>query len=170
MQALRFLFSPSGRLSPQSFAIAAIAVYAAFAASQLLTAPDVVARGGLRLFAAAQIALTWIWFALHARRLHDAGRAEGIAAGAALLYGLSVVLFLIMATAFFTSLGALSATNGSGAIGIALMVSLLALLSNSGPHDLGWFVVAILMALAFAPILVALAVTLWAATRPRIGT
>ncbi len=65
--------------------------------------PDIVARTGLWPFVAAQAVLIWIWFALHAKRLHDAGRSTGLAAGAALLYALSVVLLLIVATAFFTT-------------------------------------------------------------------
>ena len=83
MQALRFLFSPSGRLGPQAFAVAVIAVYAAGAASQWLTVPGVIARNGLWPFVAAQAVLIWIWFTLHAKRLHDADRATGLAVGAA---------------------------------------------------------------------------------------
>src|ERR1700691_194698 len=103
MQALRLLFSPWGRMRPQAFMFAAIAVYAAVAASQLLTAPAVTARSGLWLFAAAQALLIWIWYAIHAKRLHDAGRASALAAGAGLLYALSIVLLLIVASAFFTA-------------------------------------------------------------------
>src|ERR1700684_2539010 len=101
MQALRFLFSPSGRLAPQAFVIAAIAVYAAGAAAQYLTTPNILALSGLWSFAAAQAVLIWIWYALHARRLRDSGHSIGLAAGAAALYALSVVLLLILATGFF---------------------------------------------------------------------
>ena len=52
MQALRFLFSPSGLLRPRAFIVAAIVVYAVGAVSPLLTHPDMVAHGGLWLFAA----------------------------------------------------------------------------------------------------------------------
>src|SRR5580692_11893212 len=103
MQALSLLFSPNGRLRPQPFIYGALAVYALGAASQLLTRPDVMMRGGLWLFAASQAVLIWIWFALHAKRLRDADRAAGLAAGASLLYALAVVLLLIVATAFFTT-------------------------------------------------------------------
>jgi uncharacterized membrane protein YhaH (DUF805 family) len=169
MQALRFLFSPSGRLRPQVFAVAAIAVYLAGAASQLLTMPDVIARGGLWFFAMAQALLTWVWFVLHAKRLHDAARATGIAAGASLLYALSIVLLLIVAAAFIpTSTGAVTDANTTSALGLIMLLSIVATLSGSTSYDLGWLIVAILTAMAFVPIVVALAVTLWAATRPSI--
>ena len=37
-----------------------------------------------------QALLIWMWFALHAKRLRDAGRTIGLAVGAAVLYALSV--------------------------------------------------------------------------------
>jgi uncharacterized membrane protein YhaH (DUF805 family) len=167
MQALRFLFSPSGRLAPQAFLIAAIAVYAAGAAAQYLTTPNILALSGLWSFAAAQAVLIWIWYALHARRLHDAGRSIGLAAGAAALYALSVVLLLIVATGFFaTSAAGTTEPNEPGAL-VILLVSVIAALAQSGSHDVGWFIVTALITLAFLPVIVALAVTLWAATRPR---
>jgi len=170
MQALRFLFSPSGRLGPQAFAVAVIVVYAAGAASQWLTVPGVVARNGLLPFVLAQAVLIWVWFALHARRLRDADRSAGLAAGASLLYALAVVLLLIVATAFFTtSPSAAAGANPTGALGLILLLSIAAALADSASYDVGWFVVVILMVLAFLPIVVAFAVTLWAATRPSVG-
>ena len=166
MQALRFLFSTSGRLAPQAFVIAAIAVYAAGAAAQYFTAPNILAHAGLWPFAAVQAVLIWIWYALHARRLHDAGRSTGLAAGAATLYALSVVLLLILATGLFVTSAAGTIDNKPDAL-IVLLVSVIAALAQSGSHDVGWFIVTALIALGFLPVIVALAVTLWAATRPR---
>jgi hypothetical protein len=167
MQTLRFLFSPSGRLRPQAFAFAAISVYVAGVASHLLTTPDVVTRGGLWPFAAVQALLTWIWFALHAKRLRDADRAVGLAAGVSLLYALSVVLLLIVAAAFFnTSTDSMADANATSALGLILLLAIVATLSDSSNFDFGWFVVAILTAVALVPVFVALFVTLWAATRP----
>ena len=91
MQAAQFLFSPNGRLKPQPFIYGALGVYLFGVASHLLTTPDVITHGGLWPFIAAQILLLWIWFVLHAKRLHDAGRSGGLAAGVALLYALSLV-------------------------------------------------------------------------------
>jgi uncharacterized membrane protein YhaH (DUF805 family) len=170
MQALRFLFSPYGRLRPQAFAVAVIAVYAAGAASQWLTVPGVVARNGLWPFALAQAVLIWVWFALHAKRLRDADHSAGLAAGASLLYALAVVLLLIVATAFFTtSPSAATGANPTGALGLILLLSIAATLAGSASYDVGWFVVVLLMVLAFLPIIVAVVVTLWAATRPSAG-
>ncbi len=167
MQAMRFLFSPLGRIQPQAFVAAVIAVYVAGAASQWLTMPEAVARGGLWLFAALQALLAWLWFALHAKRLRDAGRAIGLAAGVAILYALSIVLLLIVAVAFFTTSGTtMAGANTASALGLILLVSIIATLSGSSSHDLASLIVAILTALAFVPIVLALIVTLWAATRP----
>jgi uncharacterized membrane protein YhaH (DUF805 family) len=170
MQALRFLFSPSGRLGPQAFAVAVIVVYTAGVASQWLTVPGVVARNGVWPFVLVQAVLIWVWFALHAKRLRDADRSVGLAAGASLLYALAVVLLLIVATAFFsTSPSATTEANPTGALGLILLLSIIAALAGSSSYDVGWFVVAILMMLAFLPIVVAVVITLWAATRPSAG-
>jgi uncharacterized membrane protein YhaH (DUF805 family) len=166
MQALRFLFSTSGRLAPQAFVTAVIAVYLAGAAAQYFTVPNILAYAGLWPFAAVQAVLIWIWYALHARRLHDAGRSTGLAAGAATLYALSVVLLLILATGLFATSAAGTIDNKPDAL-IVLLVSVIAALAQSGNHDVGWFIVTALIALGFLPVIVALAVTLWAATRPR---
>ena len=101
MQALRFLLSPSGRLEPRAFMVAAVIVYALGVAAQWLTKPQVLLHAGVWPFAVAQLLLVWVWFALHARRLHDAHRPVDLAAGAALLYGLSIVLLLIVAIGYF---------------------------------------------------------------------
>jgi uncharacterized membrane protein YhaH (DUF805 family) len=168
MQALRFLFSSSGRLAPRAFIFAALAVYVAGAAAQGLTAPNILAHAGLWPFAAAQAVLIWIWYALHARRLHDADLSASLAAGAAVLYALSIVLLLTLATGFFaTSAAGTADPNATGALALILLASVIAALAQSGSHDIGWFIVTALVALAFLPMIVALAVTLWAATRPR---
>jgi len=166
MQQLRFWFSPSGRLRPLPFVLAALLVYAAGAASHLLTAPDAVARGGLWLFAAAQALLTWIWFSLHAKRLSDADRGAGLAAAVAALYALSVVLFLIVATSFFSSLGAASDKNAMTGAGLVLLVWIIASLSAWSDHDVGWLIVAALMVIAVLPMVLAACLTAFAATRP----
>jgi uncharacterized membrane protein YhaH (DUF805 family) len=165
MQALRFLFSPSGRLGPQAFVITVIVIDAAGAASQWLALLGVTARSGLWLFAVAQAALTWVWFALHAKRLRDAGRSIGLAVGAAILYALSVVLLLAVATAFFTiSPNGTADANAVGALTLILILSIFESLAAASSYELGPLVVAILMVLGFLPIIVAMVVTLWAAT------
>ena len=51
---------------------------------------------------------------------------------------------------------------------VVLLVSVIAALAQSSSHDLGWFIVSALIGLGFLPILVAIAVTVWTATLPRV--
>ncbi len=167
MHALFHFLSPSGRLQPRPFVLIALAVYAAGAASQLFTTPDMIVRGGLWLFAVVQALLIWTWFSVHAKRLRDAGRPTGVALGASVLYGLSVILLLILvAGSFNTSIVAASDANTTSALGLILLLTIIATLLGSPHYDLTWFVVAILTAMALVPLIVAVAVTAWAATRP----
>ncbi len=169
MQALRFLFSPSGRVRPQSFIFAAIVVYLAGAAAQFLTRPEVIIRAGLWPFAAGQVLLTWIWFVLHAKRLRDGGRPIGLAAGASVLYALSVALLLVLAASFYVPLaGRMPDANSASALGLILLVSIVALLLGAPQYDLASVLVMVLLLLAFVPVIVAVAVTLWAATRASV--
>ena len=166
MQTLRYLFSPSGRLRPQQFALGVVIVYVAGVASQWLTMPDVIAHGGLWPFVAAQALLIWVWFALHAKRLRDAGRGVGLAAGVSLLYALSVVLLMIVAASFFNaSAGEVPDANAASALGLLLLVAIVAELLGSPQHDFAWVMVTILTLVAFVPVIVAVVFTLWAATR-----
>src|SRR5436305_8434089 len=82
-----FAVSPGRPMSPRAFAIAILAVYLAGFLSQVLLAEPLTARFGLWPFVAVQAALLWMWYALHAMRLRDAGRDSATAAGVALLYG-----------------------------------------------------------------------------------
>jgi uncharacterized membrane protein YhaH (DUF805 family) len=167
MQTLRLLFSPAGRLPQSTFIAIALLVYVAGAASHALTLPDVIKPVGLWPFLAAQIVLIWIWYALHAKRLRDAGKPAGLAIAASLLYVLSVALLVIIAGAFYGALaGQGTDPNTAGALGLILFVSIIAMLSGT-PHDsLAWLVVAILLVIAYLPIVLAVATTAWAATRP----
>jgi uncharacterized membrane protein YhaH (DUF805 family) len=167
MHALRFLFSPTGRLRPQPFVVAAAGVYVAGVASHGLTTADVIARVGLWAFVAVQALLVWIWFALHAKRLRDAGRGVGLAAGIGLLYVLSIVLLVIVAAAFFNTAAADAAdANTASALGLILLVAVVAALAGSAHYDVAWLLVTALTLAAFVPVAVALLFTLWAATRP----
>jgi uncharacterized membrane protein YhaH (DUF805 family) len=167
---LRSFLSPSGRLSPQSFLIAVVVVYLVAVASQALTLRDVIKAAGLWPFLAAQLALIWIWYALHAKRLRDAGKPVGIAVAVSVLYVLSVVLLVIVAGAFYGSLAGESAVdpNATGALNLILFVSVVAMLSGAARDSLAWLIVAVLLLIAYAPIVLALATTVWAATRPRM--
>jgi uncharacterized membrane protein YhaH (DUF805 family) len=167
MKAARFLVSPSGRLSPKSFVVAALLIYVVGAASHALTAPAFIARTGPWLFAVVQAALIWAWYVVHARRLHDANRSVSPAVGASLLYALSIALLLILAVSFYTPMTSqMSDANATSALGLILLISITAVLLGSAPYDLTWLVVAALVFLSVLPIILAVAVTVFAATRP----
>ena len=166
MQTLRSLFSPAGRLEPRAFIIAAVIVYALGVAAQWLTMSDVLLRAGFWPFAAAQALLIWVWFTLHARRLRDAGQPVDLAAGAALLYGLSIVLLLIVAIGYFKPYAGTIDPNATAALNIILFVMVISALTQSAGSDVGTLIVTVFMVLALLPLIVVVAVTLWAATRP----
>jgi hypothetical protein len=164
------IFSPRGRLRPRPFILGIAAVYAAGVASHWLTTPDVTARIGLWAFAAVQAALIWLWFVLHAKRLQDAGRGDGLARGIALLYALSIVFLLILAMNFFAgSTGLMGNATATSALELILFLYIIQTLAGSIPHDLGSIVIGVLTLFALLPVIVALFFTLWTATRPSVG-
>jgi hypothetical protein len=166
MHALTVI-SPAGRLRPQPFLAAIAAVYIAGALSHWLTVPDVTARVGLWAFAAAQAVLIWLWFVVHAKRLHDAGRREGLAIAVALLYVLSLVLLLLLAINFFTGseAGSLGSASATSALELVLLLYIVMTLAGPMQYDLTWIVVVILTLFAIVPVLIALFFSLWTATR-----
>ena len=135
--------------------------------SHALTLPDVIKSAGLWPFLAAQIVLIWIWYALHAKRLRDAGKPVGLAVAASLLYALSVALLVIIAGAFYGALaGQGTDPNAASALGLIRFVSIIAMLSGAPHVSLAWLIVAILLVIAYLPIVLAVLTTAWAATRP----
>jgi uncharacterized membrane protein YhaH (DUF805 family) len=141
----RFAFSPGGPMAPRAFAIAIVAVYLAGFLSQVLLAEPLTVRFGLWPFVTVQAALLWMWFALHAMRLHDAGRDSAMAAGVALLYGLAIVLLVLVIVV-------MGASDSHLFVVIALVGQIL-----DDPEIEGFdFVLLGLMALVAVPILVAI--------------
>jgi uncharacterized membrane protein YhaH (DUF805 family) len=165
------LMSPHGRLRPQPFLAAIAAIYIAGALSHWLTVPAVTARLGLWAFAAVQAVLIWLWFVVHAKRLHDAGRLQGLAVAIAILYVLSLILLLLLATNFFAGSEADSLGEASATSALELVLLLYIMMTLTGPvqYDLTWIVVVILTLFAFVPVVVALVFTLWTATRTRVA-
>ncbi len=164
---MSFRLSPNGILRPGAFLAAVIVVYAVGAASHLLTAPGIVAQAGPWPFAVVQAVLIWLWFNLHSKRLRDAGLGAGLAAAVALLYALSVVLVVAVEASFAGAIwGQAGDSKAASGLELILLVSIIALLLNSSHYDLTWAVVAILLAIEFIPIALAVGTTMWAATRP----
>jgi uncharacterized membrane protein YhaH (DUF805 family) len=165
MSALGFLFSPAGRLERWPFIKGAIGVYLVGIALQLLTTAEVVQRVGLLPYVAVQFVLVWIWYCLHGKRLHDAGRSSGVAVGVGLFYLLSVVLLLIVTDSFMpTSDQLLGNADAVGALWFTMLIYVVSVLAGSSPYAVP-IVVAVLIAQAFLPIVLALAVTVWAASK-----
>ena len=166
MHKLATFFSPQGRLRRQPFVIGIALVYLAAGASHLLTVSDVTARIGLLPFAAIQAVLTWLWFTLHAKRLHDGGRGHGVALALATAYLLALLLLLISATVI----------DGGVNSALELILLLYIVMALGGwPHYvlssdvLTSFVADVLALCALAPSVIAPLFTVWAATRPSIA-
>jgi len=171
MDALRFLLSPSGRLRPQPFVLAVIAVYIAGVATQWLTAPDVLRRIGIVPFALLQIVLIWMWFALHAKRLRDGGERTGLAVGAGVLYALGIVLLLVLGAGFIDpGRDGDWGPTGSAALGLIVVIVVIGTLLDTANYDaISLMIAGFLTVMALLPVIVALAVTVWAATRPSVA-
>jgi uncharacterized membrane protein YhaH (DUF805 family) len=167
MRILGLFFSSSGQLERRDFVLAALGVYAAGAASQWLTAPGVITHSGVWPFAIVQVVLIWIWFSLHAKRLHDADRSAGIAGAAAILYLIAVTLLLFLLGTLFSDASTTHDANATSALTLILFIWIVAILSGAPGGNLYWLGVLVLVAAAL-PIILTVVVTLWAATRPSI--
>jgi uncharacterized membrane protein YhaH (DUF805 family) len=100
MHFLSLVLTSTGHIGPRCFAAAMAAAYGLGLGAQWLTVPEVLSRAGLWPFLLAQALLTWVWFALHAKRLRDAGRGIALAQGIAAIHVLAIAL-LILVGAFF---------------------------------------------------------------------
>ena len=167
MESLALFFSASGRIAPRPFAVGIVVVYVLAFLSQFLLAAPLMARGGLVAFIAFQIAIVWAWYALHAKRLRDAGRPISPAIALAILYALAIPLFLLVMVVAMTP--ATPSTGGEAPSGSILDVILVLFLfsvifNNLGLGIFGYIILAVLI-LVMLPFLIALAFSVWLATR-----
>ena len=165
MEPLALFFSGFGRLAPKPFARAVVAVYVAAFLSQLLISPPVLPRMGLAAFALVQAMAMWAWFCLHAKRLRDADRPIGPAMAIVVLYALAMILLLLIIVLVVTP-GADEAAAGGGT---DVLISSYLVRALAGDPDPGFFAyVAVgILALIFAPMLIAMGFSIWTGTRPR---
>jgi uncharacterized membrane protein YhaH (DUF805 family) len=166
MNPFRLFISPLGRTAPRTFVVAVILLYAAsFLSQALLTLPG---RSGVVAFGVAQAAVAWAWFALHAKRLRDADDSTLFALAFAILYALAVLLLLLFIEA--VAGGARTGTRDDFAAGsvVSPVVVVLVIANFAGDASLGhfYYFMLALLALIVIPIVLALAVSIWAATRP----
>ncbi len=167
MNPVTLAFSLDGRLSRGQFAIAVVAVYFLGLASQGLLIRPVVARAGLFPFVIFHGALLWVWFAIHAKRLRDAGRGIGSAVGIAIVNVLAIT-FLLMVISFLVSpVEGQPGETAGGVIG-TWMVLIFLIEIFSGAPDLGWLgrVLMVIVGIAMLPVLLAIGFSIWAGTRP----
>ena len=168
MESPASFFSASGRIAPKPFVLGALAIYVASFLSQFLLAAPVTEQASVIPFLAVQIAIAWVWYALHVKRLRDAGRATGPAAALTVLYALAIVLLLLVMVA--ASVSALAATSeevpAAGIFQIFLPFYLVGVIL--GDPNLGMFgyVILVVLALVTLPVLIAVVFTIWIATMP----
>jgi uncharacterized membrane protein YhaH (DUF805 family) len=171
MGSLTNIFSVSGRLAPNPFAQGALAVYVAGFLSQFLLASPITSRAHIVPFVLVQIALVWIWYALHARRLRDAGRGVGGALVLTVLYVLAIATLLAVVLAGHG--GKLPADSSGFAFMsvVAVLVFALATTAIVGTSSaLGMFGPVLLVSLIALtlPVLVGFVFTIWLASRPSV--
>jgi uncharacterized membrane protein YhaH (DUF805 family) len=164
---LALLFSPSGRLDQRTFGYAVVAFYAVGLASQFLLSTPVTVRVGLWPYALAQIVLTWIWFALHAKRMRDVGRGIGGVLTIAILYVVPVVLlvaFLAVTAGSSTDQSHSGAASGLGLLFAVFFIYVLTVDPSKFVLLLVAFIILVLF--TYVPLLLALIWSIRAGTRP----
>lgn len=164
------LFTASGTLGRGRFACAVICVYALGLTSQILLTGPVLLRVGLWPFILLHAALLWVWYAVHAKRLRDAGRDAGSAIGIAVVNALCLT-FLVMLIALFYSPVDSPTTAGEtvgGVIGTWIVfIFLIEFLSGGLNFDFISFVLIMVALMALLPVLLAVCFSIWAGTRKR---
>lgn len=165
MESLALFFSPFGRLTPKPFVRAAVVVYGTAFLSQLLISPPVMLRVGLAPFALLQAIAMWAWFCLHAKRLRDADRPIGPAVPIAVLYAMAMILLLLIITLVVgMTAGGVEAPSGAAT---NVLISSYLVSALAGDPDPGFFayVATGILALIFAPMLIAIGFSIWTGTR-----
>ena len=163
---MTLFLSSSGRLSHTGFWLAVLVVYILGIASQMLTAPVVLERASLWAFAAAQLVLLWSWYALHAKRLRDAGSSTGLAAGVAIIYLLALVLFLMLLFFFMMPEQASGDTvPASSVVGLYVLLWVFGVFGDRPSAGMVEVYALGLLAVVSAPFLLVLGCSLWAGTR-----
>jgi uncharacterized membrane protein YhaH (DUF805 family) len=171
MDSLALIFSASGRIAPKPFAVGALLLYALIFLSQALLSPPLSVRAGVVPFVVAQAVLAWVWYALHAKRLRDAGLGTGSALGIAVTVALSLVLFLLLLQVLFgASVGASADDRPGGLAPFVIVLFLLTLLTSEPSISFFFYVALVIVVIMFTPLLIALGFSIWAGTRPGIAS
>jgi uncharacterized membrane protein YhaH (DUF805 family) len=160
------LLSSAGTLGRGRFAVLVVIVYAVGLASQALLTGPVLLRVGLWPFIVLHAALLWVWYAVHARRLRDAGRDVGPAIGIAIVNVLSVTFLVMVMLLLVTPVEGQPGETVGGVLA-TWIVFMFMLQVLSGNVQLGWFgiLLDVLLFIALVPISLAVGFSLWAGTR-----
>src|SRR5262249_41503628 len=147
---------PFGRISRRAFAVAIALLYLAGFLSQMLFAAPAMLRFGVWLFAAAQAALIWLWFTLHANRLRDAGAGIGVAAGIASVYALAVILLMLILAVFSTAeTGEAGGSQTQSAVRLVVVLRVLGHAFSDADTIGFWLILLVVLAMIVVPILAA---------------
>jgi uncharacterized membrane protein YhaH (DUF805 family) len=159
---------PAGRMAPRPFALRIVGIYLLSFSSQFLLAEPVMALAGVAPFLVVQIVVAWMWYALHAKRLRDAGRSTGTAFAVMVLYLLAILL-LVLATIAANASGP---ADGADAKPLATVFQIFLLLfligtvlSDPNLSVFGYVFLAALLVIML-PIVIAIGFSVWTGTRP----
>jgi uncharacterized membrane protein YhaH (DUF805 family) len=160
------LISPHGRLAPRPFVFAAVVIYLLGFASQVLISGS-AGQAGFWAFAAVQAVLLGAWFAIHTARMRDAGQSIATATGIAAVCALSVLLLLLVLGVVQVNSPAGEGTDQTAWFAVAYVLGILYAAADLG--FLGLILVGLVI-LTFAPLLLAIGFSIWAAMQPRAAS
>jgi uncharacterized membrane protein YhaH (DUF805 family) len=166
MTALSLFLSTSGRLTRRPFAIAIILLYAVSFASQVLLSLPVMVHAHVAPFALAQGLIIWIWYALHVRRLRDAGRKASGALVIAILYGLAIMLLMLLIVLVLGPNESASDQPGFSFIGILVFLVLYSAFTVEASLSILYYLLLFLLFLILTPFLLGLIFSIWAGSKP----
>ena len=167
MDPLALLFSRSGHIARQPFAIAIVGVYLASFFSQSLLGEPILSKAGVWPVACLQAALAWMWTVLHVKRLRDAGRSPGVAVAFACIYAIALLVVLAIVLSITMGSSGSNETPGGGNLIPFLFVIYLfaALFGGLQLNALAYLLMAFAM-LLFTPVLIGFGYSIWVGTRP----
>ena len=168
MESLASWLSASDRMAPRPFAFAIAGVYLANFLSQILLSPPVMVRLGVAPFAILQALLIWTWFALHARRLRDAGCPSAPALAIATLYVLAMILLVLMVDPIIGPDVSAVGTDVPRPSLADIWVFLRLFSALTFQASLGFFDVLalVILVLILTPVAIALGFSVWTGMRP----
>lgn len=97
MNLFDLLFSPKGTIEPKPFALVVVGVYLINIVAGSTFDGQFIMRAGIWPYLGLQVLLTWIWFAVHSKRLRDAGKGSTVAFIIAFLYLAGIIAMISFA-------------------------------------------------------------------------